>query len=160
MKCNWKYQICFLNFLRPWIGIIFDKVNGTKPLSEPMPVYCQLDPWVQTLVKSKATFVHFHSGKCIWKRRLRNGSHFVSQCVKFSVVNGDEVYCHAVILLHIQIASNLGQEFFRGVPKPVACPYYFRFSKVSKHGSPNKYHFHIWKAAPIFANFVILRPSL
>ena len=32
----------------------------------------------QTSVKSYSEFTHFNSRKCIWKRRLENGGHFVS----------------------------------------------------------------------------------
>ena len=41
-----------------------------KPLSEPMLVYCQLDPWEQVSVKFESEFYPFHSRKCIWKCRL------------------------------------------------------------------------------------------
>ena len=40
--------------------------------------YCQLDPWEQTSVKFQSKFQHFHSRKCVWMCRLRNGGHFVS----------------------------------------------------------------------------------
>ena len=52
--------------------------NGLSPLSEPMLGYCWLDPREQTSVKSQSKFIHFHSRKCVWNDRLRNGGHFVS----------------------------------------------------------------------------------
>ena len=54
------------------------RLAGAKPLSEPMLEYCQLGPYKQNSVKFLSKFRHFHSRKCIWKCRLRNGSHFVS----------------------------------------------------------------------------------
>ena len=51
------------------------RLVGAKPLSEPMLEYCYLDPWEQTSVKFWSEFKHFHSRKCIWKCRLRNGVH-------------------------------------------------------------------------------------
>ena len=56
------------------------RLFGTKPLSEPMLPYCQLDPKEHTSVKFYFEFKCFHSRKCTSKRRLRNGSHFVSTC--------------------------------------------------------------------------------
>ena len=50
---------------------------GTKPLSEPMMEYCQLDPWEQTSVEFQSKFIHFHSRKFIWESCLENGGHFL-----------------------------------------------------------------------------------
>ena len=47
------------------------------PLPEPTLTYCQLDPWEQTSVKFEPKYKPFHSWKCIWKRHLQNGGHFV-----------------------------------------------------------------------------------
>ena len=47
---------------------------GAKPLPEPMLTYCQLDPLEQTSVNFKSKYEVFHSWKCIWKCRLRNGA--------------------------------------------------------------------------------------
>ena len=59
-------QCCFIvNWTlgdKLWIHLF-----GTKPLPEPMLLYCQLDPWGQTL----------YSRKCTWKYRLRNGGNVV-----------------------------------------------------------------------------------
>ena len=49
-----------------------------KPLSEPTLQYCQLDPREHISVKFYSTFKSFHSRKCNWKYRLRNGGHSVS----------------------------------------------------------------------------------
>ena len=52
---------------------------GTKPLSEPMVTYWQLDHKEHISMKYYLTFKSFHSKrKCIWNYRLRNGGHFVS----------------------------------------------------------------------------------
>ena len=53
-------------------------LDSAKPLSEPMLEYCWLEPSKQTSVKSLAKFIHFHLRILVWKRRLRNGGHFVS----------------------------------------------------------------------------------
>ena len=50
---------------------------SAKPLSKPMLAYYKLDPWEQTSEKFKFKCKHFHSRKCIWKQRQRNGGHFV-----------------------------------------------------------------------------------
>ena len=43
---------------------------STKPLPEPIPVYCQLDSWEKVSGKFEFEFYYFHSIKCIWKCRL------------------------------------------------------------------------------------------
>ena len=53
------------------------RLFGAKPLSKPMLGYCQLDHQEQTSVKFKMKYKTFHSRKCIWKYRLRNGGHFL-----------------------------------------------------------------------------------
>ena len=40
---------------------------GTKPLSEPMLAFCELDPWEQTSVKFSMKFKNFHSRKTFLK---------------------------------------------------------------------------------------------
>ena len=82
------------------------RLVGAKPLSEPMVEYCQLGPKEQTSVKSEAKFTHFHSRKCIWKHRLRNGGHFVSAsmcsnnsaCSELKYINLQWVYigCYCI----------------------------------------------------------------
>ena len=47
---------------------------SAKPLSEPMLLYCWLDPKEGISVKLK----NYHSKKCTWKCHLENGGHFVS----------------------------------------------------------------------------------
>ena len=43
------------------------RLVGAKPLSEPMPKYCWLDPWEQTSVKFKLKFIDFPARKsCNW----------------------------------------------------------------------------------------------
>ena len=59
------------------VQIMACRLIGAKPLSKPMLAYCQLDPKEQTSVKFQSKFNHFHSRKCVWKCRLRNGGHFV-----------------------------------------------------------------------------------
>ena len=54
------------------------RLFGAKSLSAPMLGYCQLDPWEQTsVIFFLSKYKNFHSWNCIWKYRLRNGSHFV-----------------------------------------------------------------------------------
>ena len=64
--------------MRQWIGsaliqIIACRLFSAKPLSKPMLSYCHLDP----LGSNFSEITTFHSRKCIWKYRLRNGGHFV-----------------------------------------------------------------------------------
>ena len=68
-----------------WIGsalvqIMACRLLSAKPLSEPMMGYCQLN---ETLVINFGEILNtnrnFHSRKCIWNYRLRNGSHFVQR---------------------------------------------------------------------------------
>ena len=64
--------------MRQWqrsafVQIIACRLFGTKPLSKPLLGYCQLDPSLEFQSKCKT----FHSWKCIWKHRLRNGRQFV-----------------------------------------------------------------------------------
>ena len=71
-------------YTRQWIGsalvqIMACRLFGAKPLSKPMMGYCQLDHQEQTSVKFKKKYKTFHSQKCIWKYRLRNGGHFVQE---------------------------------------------------------------------------------
>ena len=39
------------------------RLIGTRPLLEPMLVYCQMDAWEQVSVKFKSESYHFHSRK-------------------------------------------------------------------------------------------------
>ena len=67
---------------RRWTGSALDQImacrlDGTKPLSEPMLTYCQLDPKEHISMKFYLKFKYFHMRKCIWTCDLQNGSHFV-----------------------------------------------------------------------------------
>ena len=69
-------------YMRQWIGTALVKIMtcrlfGTEPLSKPTLIYCQFDNLEQASVKVESKYKTFHSWKCIWKRRLRNGDHFV-----------------------------------------------------------------------------------
>ena len=68
--------------MRLWTGsalvqIMACRLFGAKPLSKPMLRYCQLDTKEQSSVKFQSKCQVFHSWKCIWKYRLRNGSHLI-----------------------------------------------------------------------------------
>ena len=68
-------------YMRQWTGSALVQVMacclfGTKPLPEPMLVYCQLYSWEQISVKFKSEFYHFHSRKCIWNCHLPNWQPF------------------------------------------------------------------------------------
>ena len=75
--------------MRQWIGLIMVQIMacclfGTKPLSEPMLGYYQLDHKEQTSVKFWSKYKTFHSRKHIWKYWLWNGEHFVpGRCVNY-----------------------------------------------------------------------------
>ena len=59
------------------------RLTSAKPLSETMLEYCLLDIYEQTSVKFWSQFIHFHSGKCIWKCRLK----WRPFCVGLNVLN-------------------------------------------------------------------------
>ena len=59
------------------VQIMACRLDGTKPLSEPMVTYCQLEPKEHISMKFYLKFIYFHSRKCIWTCCLQNGSHFV-----------------------------------------------------------------------------------
>ena len=71
-------------YMRQWsestlVQIMACRLFGAKPLSKPTVGYCQLDPKEQTSVKFWSQYKTFHSRKCIWKCRLRNGDNFVQE---------------------------------------------------------------------------------
>ena len=61
----------------PALGSVLVRRTSAKPLPEPMLTHCQLDPYEQGSVKFESKYRTFHSRKCIWNGRLRNGGHFV-----------------------------------------------------------------------------------
>ena len=67
------------------------RLDGVKPLSEPMLDYCQLDPSEQTSMKFQSKFKHFHSRKCTSNCRLRNGVHFVSAPMCTSISSATKI---------------------------------------------------------------------
>ena len=76
-------------YIRRWTGSALVQLmacclSGAKPWPEPMLSYCQLDPWEQTSMKFELIWKKFHSWKCLWNCRLRNGGHFVQGRVKLS----------------------------------------------------------------------------
>ena len=73
------------------------RLDGAKPLSEPLLEYCSLDPWEQTSVKISSEFKNFHSRKCIWKCRLRNGVHLSRPQWVNSLYPSDFI-CDAMVL--------------------------------------------------------------
>ena len=71
-------------YIHQWIGSALVQIMAYC-LSKPVLVYCQLDCKEQTSVKFSSKYQIFHSRKCIWKCRLQNTAHFVSDstCVKW-----------------------------------------------------------------------------
>ena len=60
-----------------WVSIGSD--NGSSPTRRQALAglgHCQLDPTEQTSVRFYSIYKAFHSQKCIWTYRLRNGGHF------------------------------------------------------------------------------------
>ena len=53
------------------------RLNGAKPLSEPLLKYHQLHPKEHISMILYLKFKYFHTRKCDWTCRLRNGSHLV-----------------------------------------------------------------------------------
>ena len=70
-------HICVGELDQHWVQIMTCCLDGAKPLSEPMLIHCQLDPKEHISMKFYLKFKYFHSRKCIWACRLRNGGHFV-----------------------------------------------------------------------------------
>ena len=69
-------------YMRQWgrtalAQVMACRLLDTKPLPEPMLIYCQLEPSGQLSMKIESQFLHFHSRICVWKCCLRNGSHLV-----------------------------------------------------------------------------------
>ena len=67
-------------YMRRWTGsallqMMACRPEGAKLLSEEMLTYCQLDPKEHISMKFYLKFNFFHSWKCVWKCRLRNGGH-------------------------------------------------------------------------------------
>ena len=60
------------------IQIIACCLDGTKPLPEPMLIYCQLDRKEHISMKLYLKCKYFHSRKCNSKCHQQNGCHFVS----------------------------------------------------------------------------------
>ena len=63
-----------------WVNIGSDnglRLDGAKPLSEPVLTYCQLEFKEHSSMKFYLKFKYFHSQKCAWTCCLRNGGHFV-----------------------------------------------------------------------------------
>ena len=52
------------------VQVMTSHLFNTKPLPEPMLVYCQMNSWEQVSEKFESEFYHFLSRKCIWKCRL------------------------------------------------------------------------------------------
>ena len=51
---------------------------GANTLSEPMLLYCNLDPWEHISVKFESKYNIIYTQKYILEYHLQNGGHFVS----------------------------------------------------------------------------------
>ena len=68
----------------PWstlIQVISWCLFVTKPLPDPMPSYCELDPYKQISVIYESKYNNFNPRKYSWKWCLQSGSHFVQTSV-------------------------------------------------------------------------------
>ena len=65
------------------------RLSGANPLPEPMLQNCQFSTWEQNLEKFESKYKTFHSWKCAWNCRLRNGGHFVQGGDKLT-----QCWCH------------------------------------------------------------------
>ena len=78
-------------YMRRWTGsalvqIMACRLNGVKPLSEPMLTYCQLDLKEHISMKSYFKLNYFHSMRCVWTCCLRNVGHLVQgRWVKYPI---------------------------------------------------------------------------
>ena len=71
------------SYMPQWTGsalvqIMACRLDGNKPLSEPMLTYCQLKSQGHISMTFYLKFKYFHSRKCNWNWRLRNSGNFVS----------------------------------------------------------------------------------
>ena len=66
--CKWTGSVL--------VQIMVCRLNGAKPLSEPVLTYCQLNPKEHISMEFYLEFKYFHWRKCIWTCHLQNGSHF------------------------------------------------------------------------------------
>ena len=57
--------------------IMASRLDGAKPLFKPILTCCQLGLKEHISMKFYLKFKYFHSRKCLWTCRPRNGSHFV-----------------------------------------------------------------------------------
>ena len=92
-------------YMRQWIRSVLVQtmawcLYGTKPLSEPMLGYFQLDHWEQISVKFWPKYKTFHSRKCIWKCRLQKGGPFCLVWMVLIVVHYLNVYVYIYIYIH------------------------------------------------------------
>ena len=80
-RLHWHWSTGF------WYSIVFNSLRlfGNNPLSEPMMVYCQLDPKEHITMKFYFKLKSFHSRTCIWKYRLKKmvAILFWPECVKW-----------------------------------------------------------------------------
>ena len=81
-----------------------------------------LNPYEQNSVKSLSKFINFHSRKCIWKCRLRNGGHFVSASLCFTWCSTFKTFknvsAQSVLRCHLwcwNVDQTLWAKFFKGV---------------------------------------------
>ena len=91
------------------------RLFGVQPLCKPMLVYCQLNPWEQTSVKSSVKSKHktFHSRKCIWKYPLLNCNHFVQRVVSKESIIITTIMCnYSVDLIQVSVFFSI---LFTGV---------------------------------------------
>ena len=73
LSSDWVNSSPCATYMRQWpaspgsplVRVIACRLFGTKPLPEPMQIYCQLDLWEQISVKFELIFWYFHSRKCI-----------------------------------------------------------------------------------------------
>ena len=63
---------------RIYVSVNQVSLFGAKPIHEPMLTYCQLETLEQTSMEFGSKCQTFHSWKCIWICRLRNGGHNVA----------------------------------------------------------------------------------
>ena len=92
---------------------------GAKPLSEPMLLWYQLDPWKHILIKSYSKFIIFHSRKCICKCHLQNGGYFVSATMQLMTIANSKLH-----LTSRQVHSpfvHISQWFSKGVDQNWGC---------------------------------------
>ena len=105
-RSSWRHRNEYS--IRPLVQIMAWHPFGTKPLSPPTLVHCQLDPEKHISMKFWLKIKIFHLRICIWKCRLQHGGHFESPrrvITNKTTQIKTKPYPYLCAILHIAMAS-------------------------------------------------------